>query len=133
MVDNRPMRIASLLALFLIAIMPSRAVAQHAAVEASGAWIRIAPPGAMMLAGYVTLTNSGDAVAELESVHSAAFGSVEVHRTEVVDGVSRMRAVPELRIAPGETRSEAHTSELQSLMRNSYAVFCLKKKTTRKK
>src|SRR3546814_7553964 len=28
-------------------------------------------------------------------------------------------------------RSEEHTSELQSLMRNSYAVFCLKKKTTR--
>src|SRR3546814_7608524 len=28
----------------------------------------------------------------------------------------------------GEGRSEEHTSELQSLMRNSYAVFCLKKK-----
>src|SRR3546814_9655022 len=28
-------------------------------------------------------------------------------------------------------RSEEHTSELQSLMRNSYAVFCLKKTTTR--
>src|SRR3546814_5927668 len=28
------------------------------------------------------------------------------------------------------TKSEEHTSELQSLMRNSYAVFCLKKKTT---
>src|SRR3546814_10883331 len=28
-----------------------------------------------------------------------------------------------------EQRSEEHTSELQSLMRNSYAVFCLKKKT----
>src|SRR3546814_4810833 len=27
-----------------------------------------------------------------------------------------------------ESRSEEHTSELQSLMRNSYAVFCLKKK-----
>src|SRR3546814_10813563 len=27
-----------------------------------------------------------------------------------------------------ETRSEEHTSELQSLMRHSYAVFCLKKK-----
>src|SRR3546814_3796983 len=27
------------------------------------------------------------------------------------------------------SRSEEHTSELQSLMRNSYAVFCLKKKT----
>src|SRR3546814_6282606 len=30
-------------------------------------------------------------------------------------------------------RSEEHTSELQSLMRNSYAVFCLKKKKTKKK
>src|SRR3546814_1396810 len=29
-------------------------------------------------------------------------------------------------------RSEEHTSELQSLMRTSYAVFCLKKKTTHK-
>src|SRR3546814_8753194 len=32
---------------------------------------------------------------------------------------------------PGR-RSEEHTSELQSLMRISYAVFCLKKKTTNK-
>src|SRR3546814_5970441 len=30
-------------------------------------------------------------------------------------------------------RSEEHTSELQSLMRTSYAVFCLKKKTTDKR
>src|SRR3546814_959871 len=29
-----------------------------------------------------------------------------------------------------EARSEEHTSELQSLMRSSYAVFCLKKKQT---
>src|SRR3546814_1926734 len=32
----------------------------------------------------------------------------------------------------GEGRSEEHTSELQSLMRISYAVFCLKKKTKTK-
>src|SRR3546814_7590624 len=31
-------------------------------------------------------------------------------------------------IAAGTIRSEEHTSELQSLMRISYAVFCLKKK-----
>src|SRR3546814_10632643 len=31
------------------------------------------------------------------------------------------------------TRSEEHTSELQSLMRISYAVFCLKKKNTRQR
>src|SRR3546814_4723950 len=34
---------------------------------------------------------------------------------------------------PGAGRSEEHTSELQSLMRISYAVFCLKKKKTHKK
>src|SRR3546814_15254736 len=32
----------------------------------------------------------------------------------------------------GRARSEEHTSELQSLMRISYAVFCLKKKKTNK-
>src|SRR3546814_2320811 len=31
-----------------------------------------------------------------------------------------------------QARSEEHTSELQSLMRNSYAVFCLKKKKKKK-
>src|SRR3546814_7960758 len=31
-----------------------------------------------------------------------------------------------------EERSEEHTSELQSLMRNSYAVFCLKKQNNKK-
>src|SRR3546814_5450612 len=35
-------------------------------------------------------------------------------------------------ITPTPRRSEEHTSELQSLMRISYAVFCLKKKTTHK-
>src|SRR3546814_9573360 len=30
---------------------------------------------------------------------------------------------------PAQGRSEEHASELQSLMRNSYAVFCLKNKT----
>src|SRR3546814_8144004 len=34
--------------------------------------------------------------------------------------------------ACGPARSEEHTSELQSLMRISYAVFCLKKKTNKK-
>src|SRR3546814_7600552 len=35
--------------------------------------------------------------------------------------------------AMGKARSEEHTSELQSLMRISYAVFCLKKKSSRHK
>src|SRR3546814_6926197 len=46
------------------------------------------------------------------------------------------RAAIAMMMAAGETvgrilRSEEHTSELQSLMRNSYAVFCLKKNKKR--
>src|SRR3546814_4154467 len=41
----------------------------------------------------------------------------------------RRRSSPRRRATTGR-RSEEHTSELQSLMRISYAVFCLKKKTS---
>src|SRR3546814_4931054 len=44
-----------------------------------------------------------------------------------IDGLHRLGAMQN-RTAQGE-RSEEHTSELQSLMRISYAVFCLKKNT----
>src|SRR3546814_7509176 len=52
------------------------------------------------------------------------------HQMDIHDGLELLighfldHAVPRV---PG-IRSEEHTSELQSLMRNSYAVFCLKQK-----
>src|SRR3546814_4766275 len=49
-----------------------------------------------------------------------AGAAAEVARQHLVDG----RLVGDF----GVVRSEEHTSELQSLMRISYAVFCLKKK-----
>src|SRR3546814_3094246 len=58
----------------------------------------------------------------------------EARRTIAGDG----RAAGILQCLPrtseiGAERSEEHTSELQSLMRISYAVFCLKKKKTTQK
>src|SRR3546814_10807547 len=46
--------------------------------------------------------------------------TIDDGRADVTDDVIRRRN--------GGVRSEEHTSELQSLMRISYAVFCLKKK-----
>src|SRR3546814_4690867 len=46
-------------------------------------------------------------------------------RGETKAGVGRL---PQRAAGPGSGRTEEHTSELQSLMRISYAVFCLKKK-----
>src|SRR3546814_3564332 len=45
--------------------------------------------------------------------------------------ILQMGARPVFADVEPDTRSEEHTSELQSLMRISYAVFCLKKKNTR--
>src|SRR3546814_3606560 len=46
----------------------------------------------------------------------------------VDDGFSLSFTEDQWAVTPGQSRSEEHTSELQSLMRISYAVFCLKKK-----
>src|SRR3546814_1126742 len=47
------------------------------------------------------------------------------------DGERTRRAGEQDRFGERAMRSEEHTSELQSLMRISYAVFCLKKKQTK--
>src|SRR3546814_1538018 len=59
-------------------------------------------------------------------------------RAAALDAVERIKAsgmtasvaVATVAAQTGCSRSEEHTSELQSLMRISYAVFCLKKKKT---
>src|SRR3546814_3858434 len=62
--------------------------------------------------------------------HQVAHAGVD----RLVQRVGRQRGAVHLadqvrrHLAGTETRSEEHTSELQSLMRISYAVFCLKKK-----
>src|SRR3546814_8667067 len=50
-------------------------------------------------------------------------GAAAAHLTDFVEGAACGATI-------GHLRSEEHTSELQSLMRISYAVFCLKKKKT---
>src|SRR3546814_10875474 len=67
----------------------------------------------------------------------ARFGGMRcgvAHGAQAEDDAGRQIIVRCGRLQPrhdgiGAGRSEEHTSELQSLMRNSYAVFCLKKKT----
>src|SRR3546814_5362396 len=67
-------------------------------------------------------------VADLLVAHAfeVAGGLVDV----ALDGVGRQ--VDRLGLVDRQPRSEEHTSELQSLMRISYAVFCLKKKKENK-
>src|SRR3546814_8776518 len=72
----------------------------------------------------------GQGVAEVSQhlghVHALA-GGVAVHGIAAVD-LARFQPHQFHREIERRVRSEEHTSELQSLMRISYAVFCLKKK-----
>src|SRR3546814_5721581 len=52
------------------------------------------------------------------------FGMIRIGITPEVNAISSLMLIVSILF-----RSEEHTSELQSLMRSSYAVFCLNKKT----
>jgi periplasmic copper chaperone A len=67
------------------------------------AWIRKAPPGVSMMAGYATLKNEGDAPIKVLTVQSDAFRQSSIHETVVERGVSRMRELPRIDLAEGAT------------------------------
>jgi copper(I)-binding protein len=85
-------------------------------------WIRAAPPGAMMLAGYAILRNSGDAPVIVQGATSAAFGDVSLHETVEVGGVERMRALGAVEIAPGADVVLAPGGKHLMLMRPAQAT-----------
>src|SRR3546814_9428568 len=76
---------------------------------------------------YTTLFRSFHRRREVRGPRHPAHGSAAFHRGAFADfgePARDMRKAGEI----DPLRSEEHTSELQSLMRISYAVFCLKKK-----
>jgi periplasmic copper chaperone A len=64
-------------------------------------WVRAGPPSMPMAAGFGRIENPCGAAVAVVSARSARFGSVELHRTRIEDGIGRMRAVPRLEIAAG--------------------------------
>src|SRR3546814_10717604 len=68
-------------------------------------------------------------IQRIDPIHGRRLCTGRLHPRRT-PGVGRNRQGAGRRKPASEGRSEEHTSELQSLMRISYAVFCLKKKTT---
>src|SRR3546814_3739538 len=82
---------------------------------------------------YTTLFRSRQLVRELLA---PSLGKRDRHQLQEIEGaldlrLARHRAIMDCDRLDDLLRSEEHTSELQSLMRISYAVFCLKKKKTK--
>ncbi len=65
------------------------------------AWIREAPPGASMMAGYLTIENTSQHDNALVAVSSPVFSHVMIHRSETVDGIARMHHLERLPLPAG--------------------------------
>ena len=85
------------------------AFAEEHSIAVIEPWIRAAPPGAMVNAGYMTLRNTGQSDIIIDKVTSPEFAMIEMHRTVVQNGLARMLpqdrlVVPaggELKLRPG--------------------------------
>jgi len=69
--------------------------------KVEGAWIRMPPAGLPMMAGYARISNPCKAPLAIVGARSDAFADTSLHETRVENGISRMRATPSLRLAPG--------------------------------
>src|SRR3546814_6736506 len=103
--------------------------------------VQVAPVGAVLVdRGVVRVVvaprRGGSQAAPFEGVVDDQGHAVEAAELVAADRVgdggnpARVQVRRLVDRQPGDARSEEHTSELQSLMRISYAVFCLKKKNT---
>ena len=87
----------------------------------SDAWLRYVPGGTPS-AGYFTLTNRGDKPLSLVGAECADFGKVMMHRTIERGGISTMRPVHEVTVAPGKSVSFAPGGYHLMLMRPKHPL-----------
>ena len=94
-------RIVPLAALLLLSTTTACAREPGAcAPVVSDGWVRLMPNDMPMHAGFGRIDNRCSKPATIVSASSPAYGEVELHETRMVDGVSKMRELTELRIAP---------------------------------
>jgi copper(I)-binding protein len=91
--------------LAILCVVSFTACARDCTPQVRDGWVRLPPPGMAMdgmamLAGFGRIENLCPAPVTIVSASSAAFADTSLHETKIVDGISRMRPVPELRIAP---------------------------------
>ena len=100
-----PHRIARASAVLVLAFAAGFAAVPAFAADClpkvEGAWIRMPPAGLPMMAGYARISNPCKAPLAIVGAHSDAFADTSLHETRIEGGMSRMRATPALRLAPG--------------------------------
>ena len=97
------MKTHSLACVLLLAALATPACARQPSIcapQVREGWVRLTPNDMPMHAGFGRIDNRCTRPATIVSASSPSYGEVELHETRMVDGVSRMRGLRELRIAP---------------------------------
>jgi copper(I)-binding protein len=90
------------LAAFALAAALAAPVARADGLTVTEAWSRSTPPVAKVGVVYFTLRNDSKKSDRLLKLSTPVAGKVEVHRTEVLDGIARMREVAVLHVDAGQ-------------------------------
>jgi len=90
----------NLLFIFMLLHLFSSAYA-HQQVSVDNAWVRSAPPGADVLAAYMTIRNESEETRVLTEVSSSMFNRIEIHRTEMHEGMMKMILQESLSVPAG--------------------------------
>jgi periplasmic copper chaperone A len=112
----RTFRIAAIVGVAVSASLLSLPASSHdfsvGDIEIGHPWARLAPAGALVVGGYLTLTNAGSELDTLIGGTTNAAQRVEIHEMRIEDGVARMRPLPDgqeiepgasVELAPGGT------------------------------
>lgn len=110
--------VVCLLILLAASLSVTAQEASAAELTIKRAWSRVAPPGAPVLGGYLSITNEGEQPDRLIAASSTISDNVQIHMSSVNDGVATMRQVTDgVAIPSGET-VEFEPGELHLMLLN---------------
>jgi copper(I)-binding protein len=87
---------------FALASLGAALTARAAGLTVTDAWSRSTPPGVTVGVAYFTLKNDSGKSDRLLKLSSPVAEKVQVHRTEILDGIARMREVAVLHVEAGQ-------------------------------
>jgi len=97
-------KVISVVYIFVLTALCSLVFASDS-IMVHDAWIRSAPSNVKVMAAYMTITNTSNETRAMTAVSSKLFNKVEIHRTEMHEGMAKMMPQKELIIPAGKSVS----------------------------
>lgn len=108
----------------MLQALPVIAQSKSAQATVTNAWAGLAPPTMAMNAGYFSLSNHSAKAIALVSAHSPAYATIEIHESQLEDGIASMRMLQSLTIEPHQ-QVQFESGGLHLMMRKPLSSMSL--------